>query len=494
MSNNDAVAPRGLSNGFQTFFTIRVNTTNRPRVRSISCAAGATPSRRSSRSVRLTLQKPQSKSNDKVSGSSSNLYAESCAQTPATMALQDSGEPAPSERLLEQMWRHQRLQRDSLKTLDGHWVRVLHPGFWNHEAGPDFRQAILQFGHGSSRSGDVEIDLHPAGWRGHAHDRNPAYQNVILHVVWDAESKVVCPVPTLTLKSRLDAPLSELSLLLGPDAGAPRLLAGQCSAPLRGLPESTLRELLEQAALIRLQRKGREFGARARQVGWEQSLWEGLFAALGYKHNVWPMQRLAELVPLLRANESQSRITPLVLQARLLGLSGLLPVDLTRARAGADNYLRRVWDHWWREREEFAVFILPRAIWRFHGLRPANHPQRRLALASRWSAKDSLAAKLEAWCLRQIPNNALAASLLETLQVEADEFWSWHCTFRSARFKKPQPLLGGTRATANLAVALKPQGSNQPDADAINRQRWRRRDIRWRACSQLLAGGVEHDL
>jgi len=401
--------------------------------------------------VGLTLQKPQSKSNGKVSGISSNLYAEWRAQAPATLALRDTGEPAPSERLLQQIWLHQRLQRDRLKTLDGHWVRVLHPGFWNHEAGPDFRQAILQFGHGSPRSGDVEIDLHPAGWRGHGHDRNPAYQNVILHVVWDAESKVDCPVPTLTLKSRLDAPFSELGLWLGQDAGAPGLLAGQCSAPLRGLPENTLRELLEQAALIRLQRKGVEFGARARQVGWEQSLWEGLFAALGYKQNVWPMRRLAELVPRLLAHESKKRPAAFDLQARLLGVSGLLPVDLTRGQASTDNYLRRVWDQWWREREEFAEFILPREIWGFHGLRPANHPQRRLALAAHWLAARDLPDKLERWFTAKIPDNKLEGSLLEILLVERDDFWSRHWTLRSARMSKPQPLLGARRVT-DLAV------------------------------------------
>jgi len=44
--------------------------------------------------------------------------------------------------------------------------------------------------------------------------------------------------------------------------------------------------VLQQAALIRLRRKASEFAARARQSGWEQSLWEGLFGALGYKQNV----------------------------------------------------------------------------------------------------------------------------------------------------------------------------------------------------------------
>jgi hypothetical protein len=84
-------------------------------------------------------------------------------------------------------------------------------------------------------------------------------------------------------------------------------------------------------------------------------------------------------------------------------------------------------------------------------LRPANHPQRRLALASRWSLDGELVAKLEDWCARELADSALVNSLLEALQVGADEFWSWHCTFRSARMKRAQPLLGSTRGT-DLAI------------------------------------------
>ena len=41
--------------------------------------------------------------------------------------------------------------------------------------------------------------------------------------------------------------------------------------------------------------------------------------------------------------------------------------------------------------------------------------------------------------------------LHEIFQVERDEFWSWHWTFKSARLQKPQPLLGAARVT-DLAV------------------------------------------
>jgi hypothetical protein len=291
--------------------------------------------------------------------------------------------------------------------------------------------------------------LHPAGWRAHGHDRNPSYENVILHVVWDGGPDETCSVPSLTLKSRLDAPLAELVRWLGNEARTPGSLIGHCSAPLRDLPVGAVNDLLRQAAATRLQRKAGELAARARQAGWEQSLWEGLFGALGYKQNVWPMRRLAEMLPQVLAVESKK--CPFALQARLLGVSGLLPAELGRRHAGTDGYLRRAWDHWWREREELADLILPRELWRFNGLRPANHPQRRLALASHWLSAGDLPDKLERWFIAQVPDNRLSSSLLKILQVGRDDFWSWHWTLRSARMPKPQPLLGSRRVT-DLAV------------------------------------------
>jgi hypothetical protein len=377
-----------------------------------------------------------------------SFYAQWRARNGVVPVLREDGD-SPPERLLQAVWQHQRLLRDRTITFDGRTVRVLHPGFQSVEGGPDFRGASLQFGDSPPVSGDVEVDLRPSGWRAHGHDRNPAFQAVILHVVWDCERPAAGAPPVLALRQLLDAPLGELSLWLGGEApsGLPEEFRGRCCAPLRDLEPGQRVELLHQAAEVRLRSKAAQFQARARQAGWEQALWEGLFRALGYKHNVWPMQRLAELRPRWSADTAD----PLALQARLFGLSGLLPVELTRSESAADHYLRRVWDRWWRERDAYADCLLPRALWRLHGQRPANHPQRRLALASRWSSSPDLPARLERWCALEVPDTALAGSLLERLQADADDFWSWHCTFRSSRLKRAQPLLGLTRVT-DLAV------------------------------------------
>ena len=377
-----------------------------------------------------------------------NFYAVWRERCRAVNLLRDGG-ATPPEKLLQAVWHHQRLRRDQLTTSDGKRLRVLHPGFASAEGGPDFRGAVLQFDHATPVSGDVEIDLQCAGWHAHGHDSNPNFKSVILHVVWDEIPGPKAPGPPvkLALKDVLDAPAAELALALENEAGLPDSLRGKCSAPLHEFAAPQLSELLHAAARVRFQNKAGAMLARARNSGWEQALWENLFRALGYKHNVWPMQSVAETKPQwIRGAGSAFEI-----QARLFGVSGLLPEELTRAQKSADTFLRRAWDVWWRDRDELAGCTLPRTVWKFHGLRPANHPQRRLALASHWLAAGSLAAQIEEWCVAEISEREWLASLHKIFQVERDDFWSWHWTFKSARLAKPQPLLGAGRVT-DLAV------------------------------------------
>ena len=395
--------------------------------------------------MRLDFAGPWLQKQWQVFSPAASFYASWRVRSGVVPVLRETDGSSPPERLLQAVWQHQRLRRDQLKTLDGEPVQVLHPGFKNLEAGPDFRGAMIQIGAGPTLAGDVEVDVRSRGWHAHEHEGNPAYQQVILHVVWESERPAMARFPTLALRHVLDAPLAELNWWLGNEAvqSLPENLLGKCCAPLRGMALERLTALLHQAAQIRLESKAAQLQACARQAGWEQSLWEGLFRALGYKQNVWPMQRLGEMRP----RWLSARLAPQTLQARLLGISGLLPAELTRASESADCYLRRTWNQWWREWDEFSDCILPRGLWRFHGLRPANHPQRRLALATHWLAAGNLPVKLERWCVAEVPDDALPDSLLKVLQVERDDFWSWHWTLRSARLAKPQPLLGTARAT-----------------------------------------------
>lgn len=385
-----------------------------------------------------------------MAGFPENLYQRwrKARSVPAQLRDQEPRQPPP-ERLLQLIWMHQRLRRDDAHTTDGRPVVVLHPGFWNREAGPDFREAVIQIGEPPARVGDVEVDLCSGGWSQHQHQANPAYRNVILHVVWESAGAGSDALPTMAVREWIDAPLAELECWLGGlnAADLPPALRGACVDPLSRLAGGGFEEMLRQAARVRLEQKAARFRARARHAGWEQALWEGLFGALGYKHNVWALRRLAELLPRFRASVDGRPLSARRWQVLLLGVAGLLPDALDRSSRDTDAFLSSLWNEWWRERARFAEDLIPRGLWRFHGMRPANHPARRLALAAHWLADPTWLDRLEGWLAEDIPDRRLPATLLERWQVAPHDYWSWHWTLRSGHLARPRPWLGLQRVT-----------------------------------------------
>jgi hypothetical protein len=352
--------------------------------------------------------------------------------------------PPVAERLLQQVWHHQRLKRAELRDTQGSWVRVLHPGFWNQEAGPDFTGAIIQFGDSPARHGDVEIDLSNDGWRGHGHADNPAYAKVALHVVWRSRGEETT-IPTLELEPHLDAPLSELEFWLGESAPAfPEALRGRCHAPLQRFSDEEVNSLLSQAADARLRYKATTLQAAARQGGWSQALWEGLFSALGYKQNTWPMRRLGELAATLTRDIDHPSPEDR-LQARLFGVAGLLPTELPGRGTEAGSEVTRMWEAWWREAASMDELILPKGAWRWSNIRPANHPQRRLALAAHWLARRDLPERLSRWLAASIIDKELSQSLEDILEPPTSHAWRHRFTLQSKPSEMGRKLLGADR-------------------------------------------------
>ena len=76
-------------------------------------------------------------------------------------------------------------------------------GLPNDNSGPDFFNAQLYIDH-QLWVGTVEIHLQSSDWYAHHHEKDSAYDNVILHVVWEHTSEVFRAdnsiIPTLVLK------------------------------------------------------------------------------------------------------------------------------------------------------------------------------------------------------------------------------------------------------------------------------------------------------
>lgn len=370
--------------------------------------------------------------------------------------LRDGDGPVP-ERALQVIWQQQRL-RSRLRLSDGRAVRVLHPGFWNHAAGPDFRRAIVAVEGEAPRCGDIEVDVEAAGWHAHGHDRNPAFANVMLRVVWSPPARAGAPI--LSLRDQLDAPWPELRewAMHEPAGDLPERMRGACCEPLRDLDDERLGRLLNEAGLVRLAAKSAAVELLAREHGWEAALLVSLFIGLGYKRNAWPMRRIAEAMLRLDYHAPDSRAHEELLLATMLGIGGLMPEAWTEEDRQRSDYLSRLWSLWWRLRESVSEHRLPKAVWQLGGVRPVNRPERRLALAARWLASGDLVRRFEAWSNEDTSPPKAAAQLLQILRAGGDSssFWESRCTFAAEPLARPTPLLGGSRLTELAMNAVLP--------------------------------------
>ena len=244
-------------------------------------------------------------------------------------------------------------------------VEVLHFGQWNREAGPDFKGARLRFEGGEESTGDIEVDMDARDWERHGHATNPAYDGVQLQLFVHLTS----PVAFARTSDSREIPQAHLQT----EAQPPPLL--------RHVPGSVdagpALAMIEEAAEFRLRMK---HAAHARAVtlhGAETALFHSLAAGLGYKNNSIPFLLAAQRTGLRAAGGPDG-------EARLFGLSGFLqPTAFDEADPVTKSYLKPLWEKWWGIRDGMARLVLPQSLWKFSGIRPSNHPHRRMgALAA----------------------------------------------------------------------------------------------------------------
>ena len=111
------------------------------------------------------------------------------------------------EDFLHYVWKFQKFTTIQLQTTGGEPIKVISVGQQNHDAGPDFFNAKLSIAN-QVWAGNVEIHVKSSDWYAHHHETDPAYDSVILHVVWEYDAEVYTkdnvPIPTLEMKSIID--------------------------------------------------------------------------------------------------------------------------------------------------------------------------------------------------------------------------------------------------------------------------------------------------
>lgn len=302
----------------------------------------------------------------------------------------DSGRFFPySERHLQCVWADDRYRPATLKTSAGDAARVVSPGQWNLEAGPDFRNAVLILAPDQRRlQGDIEIHTHPRDWDHHGHADDPAYRNVIAHVTWFPDRRPA-GLPGKSVQIALRSTLSAdptfsfdcLDVTSYPYAAVTRARP-PCGRIMDGCDPKIQGAVLDAAGEERLRIKSLRMNEAIRQRGPEQVLYEEVMTALGYKHNRRAFRALARAVTQQALSEACAGRT-IDAYALLMGVSGLLPSGpQPQWDDQAGQFVRTLWNHWWRMRETWAERLLAAGDWRLSGLRPQNHPARRMAAAA----------------------------------------------------------------------------------------------------------------
>ncbi len=362
----------------------------------------------------------------------------------STSALAEEETRLPPELELQSLWFGGGFGRE-FSTTNGDPVRIVQFGEWNHAAGPDFLHAAIER-NGETLTGPLELDPHPADWEAHGHAQNPAFRDVILHVVFSPGRKthfsrscdgreIPCVVisPKL-LDQALDHPLH---------ARADSKL-GRCAEPLSELPATRLHHLLAEAARFRLARKAGHLQRLEDSHGFEEALWQSLARALGYGPNKLAMTLLGQRVPRRALRDLRTNAQR---EALLFGTAGFLSPNLhQQARPDSQRYLATLWRDWWKLRSGREPHQSRQLPWTFSGLRPSNHPHRRLG---------ALAAASAQWPRLTKPAQRPSGTFMTRLRARLAEldhpFWNHRYTLRSKPTPRPVALCGRTRIDEFLA-------------------------------------------
>ena len=275
------------------------------------------------------------------------------------------------ESFLHFLWRRRRFDAQHLTTTDGRPVDIQHPGEWNTDAGPDFFNARVRIGD-TTWAGNIEMHLRASEWHVHGHSGDPAYDNVVLHVVLEEDQPVVRKngerIPCLELKNRIPADVLETyERLEHEQAWIP------CGHFFKDVPGIIRLNWLDRLLVERLEYKTAAIADMLAATGnhWEEAFYRSLARSFGLKVNAEPFEALARSLPLLTlARHKNDRVQ---VEALLFGQAGLLD------HVFKDDYPNQLAREYRFLRHKYNLTPLAAGQWKFLRLRPANFPTVRLA-------------------------------------------------------------------------------------------------------------------
>ena len=303
-----------------------------------------------------------------------------------------------------------------LQTTTGDPVEVIDAGLPNTNAGPDFFNAKLKIG-GTLWVGNIEVHTLASDWMRHGHDKDAAYDNVILHVAETVDCEVFrangVPVPQLQLPCP-DPVRQRYDELSHAEIYPP------CYSILSSLPKLTVHSWLSALQVERFEQKARVIATRLERYNnhWEDVFFITLARNFGFGLNGDAFEAWASRLPFRAIDKHRDDLFQV--EAFFFGQAGLLDEELP----DADGYYRKLQKEFRYLQHKFELSVPMTATqWRFLRLRPGNFPHVRLAQLANLYYKE-----------RSLFSRIMEADTLEAvrklLTVTTSPYWEEHFNFR----------------------------------------------------------------
>lgn len=330
-----------------------------------------------------------------------------------------------TEEFLWYIWKFRLFDNSQLKTTAGEAIHILKPGEHNTNSGPDFFNARIKIG-STVWAGNVEVHTRASDWYKHKHNTDKAYDNIVLHVVYESDLELHLrngeSMPTLELKNRI--PQSVYGKYLQFRSSKDWT---PCEKQIHTVSQFTLNNWKDRLLVERLERKSTAILGSLKQNknNWEETFYQVLARNFGQKVNSDPFELLARSLPVsVLAKHKNSLVQT---EALLFGTAGLLKNNFK------DEHPQLLQKEFTFLKSKFKLKPLDPSGWKFMRLHPPNFPTIRISqFANLMHRSSHLFSKiLEADSIKEL------TCLIET---ETSEYWQTRYRFDKLSFKRKKTL------------------------------------------------------
>ena len=318
-----------------------------------------------------------------------------------------------NEEFLIYLWKNQLIDKNLL-SVGGESITIIHPGEININSGPDFFNARIKIGD-TVWAGNIEIHIHSSDWFAHQHQSDPAYDNIILHVVHQNDliisRKNGEKIPEIELKNKYNENiLKTYRSFIESKNWIP------CQDLIEAVPYFHLISFFDKLMIERLESKAKLIHDELNRThqDFQEVFYRKLLQNFGFKVNDAGFELLSKSLTLKILGKHSNHLNQL--EALLFGQAGMLSENFK------DQYPNSLKSEYQFLTGKYDLKPINPKLWKFMRLRPANFPTIRIAQFAQLIKKTSgqLTKILEAEKLSDVIN---------LFNINTSRYWETHYRF-----------------------------------------------------------------